>query len=118
MKKKNDSTAGPPVQGRPTDGLDLWASEAPSQVPASLSLIRLDASEKTLVPFTTTMQRVQLHYMDAAALRGYVHCLEKDCLLCRLGKELATRDLLPVYDPYEEGERASRPWTTSSPCGR
>jgi hypothetical protein len=96
---RDHPAGGHPVEGRPTDGLDLWASEAPSGGAAALSVVRLEAGERPLIPFTTTMQRVRLHYLDAAAVRSYVHCLGDGCLLCRAGKEPETRDLLPVYDP-------------------
>src|SRR5262249_9725003 len=42
---------------------------------------------------------VQIHFLDFATYWGYVRCPGADCLLCRVGREPDTRDLLPVFDP-------------------
>jgi hypothetical protein len=87
---------------QPTNALDLWRGEMPKAPPIALSVIRLDANEKTLIPFTTAIVRAVLHFMDYKDLRGYVHCNGVGCLLCRLGVRIDQRDLLPLYDPIEE----------------
>jgi hypothetical protein len=85
----------------PQTVLDLWEQEvAPSSSPA-LATIRLGADERLLIPFTTHMKRVQVHYVDVPALRGYCHCWPADCLLCRINRKTDTRDLLPIYDPLD-----------------
>jgi hypothetical protein len=79
------------------DGLDRWDAEAAGDT-ACLSLIRVDANETLVVPFTTSMLRVKIHFLDAPAYRGYLHCGGDGCLLCRVGRRPDVRDLLPVYD--------------------
>jgi hypothetical protein len=74
--------------------------------PQPLELIRLDANERPLVPFTTEGQRVTTHWLDEPEIRGYAACGgEGACLLCRAGKSREERFLLPVYDPI--GRRVS-----------
>jgi hypothetical protein len=88
--------------GQPADGLAVWDAEAAGLTPgATLPLVRLDASERLLIPFTVAMVRVAVHYLDSPALRGYVRCPGADCLLCQVGRQADVRDLLPVYDPVE-----------------
>jgi hypothetical protein len=84
---------------KPIDCLALWDSEGAGASVDSLTVVRLDASESLLIPFTTSSARVKLHYTDYPACRGYLRCLGGDCLLCRAGKTAEERDLLPVYDP-------------------
>jgi hypothetical protein len=84
--------------GQLVDGLALWDSEAAEAAPASLETVRLDQNEHFFIPFTTTMLRVTLHYVEFTAIKGYVRCNEPDCLLCRLGRRPDKRDLWPVYD--------------------
>lgn len=92
----------PPQTASPLkDGLELWAAEARGTGTFALSAIRVDGNERLLIPFTTSLQRVSLHYIDSAALRGYVHCNGPDCLLCRTGRQVEVRDLLPVYDAID-----------------
>jgi hypothetical protein len=88
----------PPPFGQPVDGLALWDSEAAEVAPESLETVRLDENEHLLIPFTTAMLRVTLHYADFEAIKAYVRCNEPDCLLCRLGRHPDKRDLWPVYD--------------------
>jgi hypothetical protein len=61
-------------------------------------LIRIDASESLIVPFTTSLLRVKIHFHDTRAYRGYLHCSGAECLACRIGRKPEVRDLLPVYD--------------------
>jgi hypothetical protein len=84
--------------GQPVDGLALWDSEAAEVAPVGLEAVRLDQNEYLLIPFTLAMLRVTLHYVNFAAIRGFVRCIEPDCLLCRLGRHPEIRDLWPVYD--------------------
>jgi hypothetical protein len=63
-----------------------------------LSAIRFDANERIVIPFTTMMQRVTLHYLDTTAYRGFQRCAGDECLLCGIGRAKEERDLLPVYD--------------------
>jgi hypothetical protein len=92
------SSPAPQPQPQLQDGLDLWDAETTGPSVDALSAIHLDAHEKLLIPFTTGMKRVTLHYLDSAAFRGYVHCQGADCLVCRVGRQAEVRDLLPVYD--------------------
>jgi hypothetical protein len=87
----------PPATGQLTDALAAWRAEA-GAAPVGLEEVRLDQNERLLVPFTTSMARTTVHYLDFASQRGYVRCNGKGCLLCRVGRKADLRDLLPVYD--------------------
>jgi len=88
-------------KGQLVNTLARWHSEAASAGSQILPLIRLDENEKLVIPFTTSGTRINLHFLDSAVLRGYVHCLGDSCLLCKVGKATETRDLLPAYDIVE-----------------
>jgi hypothetical protein len=96
-----DERAATSASDRLVDGLDLWESEADRGRAAPLSDVRLDGNRRLLIPFTTSMVRATVHYLDYASLRGYVHCNAPDCLLCRIGRQQDQRDLWPVYDVTE-----------------
>jgi len=80
-----------------TDALTKWETEA-NQLPAGLDEIRLDGNERLVIPFTPSVVEVQTHYVDYTSVRGYVRCTGDGCLLCRTGRHLEVRDLLPVFD--------------------
>jgi hypothetical protein len=82
----------------PCDGLAMWDAEAQDDVNVGLVEVRPDQNERLLIPFTTSMVRATLHYLNFASLRGFVLCNGPDCLLCRVGRQQDLRDLLPVYD--------------------
>jgi hypothetical protein len=86
----------------PCDGLAMWDAEAQDDARAGLAEIRPDQNERLLIPFTTSMVRVILHYLSFASLRGFVLCHGPDCLLCRVGRQQTVRDLLPVYDVVDK----------------
>jgi hypothetical protein len=84
------------------DGLALWDAEARDNPGGSLTAVRIDQSERLLVPFTTSMVRSHMHYLNFKAVQGYVVCNGPDCLLCRVGRQQDVRDLLPVYDVLDK----------------
>jgi hypothetical protein len=90
--------AVPAPAGQPVDGLALWDAEDVAGPRESLALLRLDQNERYVIVFTTTILRVLVHFLDFAAIRGFVKCNGPDCLLCRIGRRKDTYDLLPVYD--------------------
>ena len=65
----------------------------------TLELIRLDESDLALVFFTPKSVKVTVHYCHESEIRGYAHCLENDCVLCRIGRRRDDRYLLPAYLP-------------------
>lgn len=83
------------------DALAKWGTETPC-TPTKLTEIRLDANDKILIPFTTSIVEIDLHYVDFEAIRGFLHCNGVDCLLCRVGRRIDKRDLLPVYDAVDK----------------
>ena len=109
QRDKDDETtdvdAPPPpptAKGMPVDGLALWDAEAVAGPAAGLATLRVDQNERPVIPFTTDMVRIDLHYVDFQALRGYVRCNGPSCLLCRVGRQPEMRDLLPVYDVLDK----------------
>lgn len=101
-----DATCAPEKPVVPTtkhqnviDGLATWDKELPVASAQDLSLVRLDQNERLVIPFTMSMVRVRIHYLESAAVHGYVHCNGEGCVLCQVGRQVDERDLLPVYDP-------------------
>jgi hypothetical protein len=103
MAKNASKASAVPLPSQSTvDALSLWGGETVGTSPATLRVIRLDGNERLIIPFTTALQRVQVHYLDFPSLRDFVHCGGAGCLLCRLGRQVETRDLLPVYDAVDK----------------
>jgi hypothetical protein len=96
-----ENSTGATRTNRPVDGLALWeeGGEGPG---ADLAVIRLDQNERLLVPFTTTLLPMVLHYLDYPSLQGYVQCNGPGCLLCRVGRQQEKRDVWPIYDLVEK----------------
>lgn len=95
------STLPTPSALQPADALDLWSNDPSVASPSPLAVLRIDGNERLLIPFTTSMVRCPLHFLDYPTLRGYVHCNGRDCLLCQIGRQPEVRDLWPVYDALD-----------------
>ena len=65
----------------------------------SPELIRLGNDEEALIPFTSDVESVDLHYLDNPAIKNYIHCNGADCVLCQIGKNVSKKLLLPVFRP-------------------
>ncbi len=77
-----------------------WADDAqPAAAAEPVRLVRLDANELPVVPFTSDTTPVKVHYCDQPEVRGYVRCNGQGCVLCLAGREPDERLLLPVYLP-------------------
>jgi hypothetical protein len=96
-----EHSTGATRTNQPVDGLALWeqGGEGPG---ADLAVIRLDQNERLLVPFTTTVLPMVLHYLDYPSRQGYVQCNGPGCLLCRVGRQQEKRDVWPIYDILEK----------------
>ena len=68
---------------------------------ARLEVVRIGQDEVIVVPFCQSVKKVQVHYCQEPDIQGYVPHLGSDCILCRAGKRLETRHLLPVYQPLD-----------------
>ena len=62
-------------------------------------LVRLNENQTAVLFFTPDCVQVNIHYCEESEIRGYVHCNGTDCLLCRVGKKVYSRILIPVYLP-------------------
>jgi hypothetical protein len=80
---------------------DVWGLEQAPQADKPFELVRFNGREVAVMPFTSTSALVKLHYNDEPEARGYVHCNGTDCVLCRLGRPVEERALLPVYLPAQ-----------------
>jgi hypothetical protein len=80
---------------------DVWGPEQAPQDDKPFELVRLTGREVAALPFTSTSAVVKLHYIDEREARGYVHCNGEGCVLCRLGRPVEVRALLPVYLPAQ-----------------
>jgi hypothetical protein len=107
MAKQKNQTEVEDVYPRPEqakanrgliDAREAWDAEAGGNA-SPLVEIRLSKDETLVVPFTTKVASVKIHFLDVPAVRGYVLCGGSNCLLCRLGRRSDERHLLPVYDP-------------------
>lgn len=52
-----------------------------------------------MIPFTPETILVWLHYCEEPEIRGYVTCNGPGCVLCRVGRNVEEKALLPVYLP-------------------
>jgi hypothetical protein len=96
-----DLPVASPAGGTPptrTNLLDHWADES-GLVTEPLQAVRLDASEVILIPFTPEATQARLHYCDEPEIRGYMGCNGPGCALCRAGRNVEERALLPIYQP-------------------
>jgi len=80
-----------------TDALTAWL--APADAPATLAELQIRDNETLVIPFTTTLVPVGMHFPGVSTFRGYARCPGDGCGLCKVGKKVERRDLLPVYDP-------------------
>jgi hypothetical protein len=78
---------------------DYWAEDGPAGATGNLQLVRFDANELVVVPFTSEGAQVKLHYCEQPEIQGYVQCNGPGCVLCRAGRKAEERVLLPVYLP-------------------
>jgi hypothetical protein len=80
------------------DMLTLWGAETQDDH-EPLGLVRLNANETMVIPFTTDLTPVEIHYCAEPEIKGYVRCNGPDCILCRIGRNKDQRFLLPVHLP-------------------
>jgi hypothetical protein len=92
----------PATLDQPVDGLALWDAEAQDNPRGGLTAIRIDQNERLVLPFTISMVRTHLHYLNFTTVQGYVVCNGPDWLLCRVGRQQDVCDLLPAYDVLDE----------------
>jgi len=102
MNPPSPDESAPAAPNQPADGLALWDKEAADVPRDRLPLVRLDQNERYLVPFTTSMVRVSLHYLKFESLQGHVMCNGPGCPLCGVGQKPDVRDLVPVYDVLDK----------------
>lgn len=76
--------------------LDVAANESAESV---LEMVRIGNDQIAIIPFTADSEAVDLHYCSETEINGYVTCNGPDCVLCRIGRKLDPRLLLPVYLP-------------------
>ena len=54
------------------DLLDQWGDNGPGDNGKAIQLVRIDANETAVVPFTTDVTPVKLHYCDQPEIQGYI----------------------------------------------
>lgn len=81
--------------GKKISLLDL---QQPEDQPC-LELLRIRNDEIALIPFTAEGESVELHYCKEEEIRSFLHCNGPSCCLCKIGRKLDARILLPVYVP-------------------
>ena len=65
----------------------------------SLDLIRFTENETAIIPFTTDVESIELHYCAESEIGRYVPCSGDSCLLCKIGRGREPKLLLPVFLP-------------------
>ena len=96
---RTDSPAGSNrVGASASDRINILDIGAPTDL-AQLERVRLNDNEIAVIPFTTDVQRIDLHYCDETAINDYVPCNGADCVLCTIGRKAEERILMPVYLP-------------------
>lgn len=81
--------------------LDHWKVDQTLQTDTPLELIRPNGREVPVIPFTSSTLLVSNHYCDEPEIRGYIRCNGNGCVLCRIGRPVEERALLPVYLPAQ-----------------
>jgi hypothetical protein len=79
--------------------MDRWDDNDGSGANQPLGVVKFDASQIAVVPFSNDVEFVQLHFCESPELRSYVQCNTPCCVLCRAGRKADERALLPVYLP-------------------
>jgi len=80
---------------------DKWGAEQAPQAGKPFELVRFNGREVAVIPFTSTSAFVDLHYVEEPEVRSYVHCNGEGCVLCRLGRPVEERALVPVFLPAQ-----------------
>lgn len=70
-----------------------------NDVSAPIEIVKLGENETPVIPFTPEGEALALHYCEETELKGYVRCNGKGCPLCRIGRKVDQRIVLPVYMP-------------------
>ena len=83
--------------------IEHWGEDGERGAHQPLEVVRLDASETAMIPFSTDGEAVSLHYCEYKEIGGYVHCNGPGCVLCRCGRKAEERLLLAVYLPATGG---------------
>jgi hypothetical protein len=94
--KEPETANMPEIKSNKINLLDVLAGEAAESV---LEVVRLSSDETAIILFTGDSEAVDLHYCPESEISGYVVCNGPDCVLCRIGRKLEQRLLLPVYLP-------------------
>jgi hypothetical protein len=79
--------------------VNLLDMVADNSVDSILEVVKLDDNETAIIPFTAEGEKAELHYCSEDEIKGYVHCNGPGCVLCRIGRKLEKRSMLPVYLP-------------------
>jgi hypothetical protein len=90
-----------PKSKNKSNKVNLFDLAAAESVESKLQVVRLGSDETAIIPFTAESYTVELHYCSETEINSYVHCNGPDCVLCRIGRKLNQRQLLPVYLPTE-----------------
>lgn len=91
-----------PESGGLIDAVAKWDREADQPAGTGLEIVRLNASDKLLVPFMTSVVSTSVHWLEAGDHRGYVRCNGTPCVLCQIGDRPKQFDLLPIYDVMQQ----------------
>jgi hypothetical protein len=97
MNQDENSAPEPADIIKTTNALCKWKAEAGGS-PDGIDEVRLDQNERLLIPFTTSVVEIQVHFLDYHSYREFVRCNGPHCIRCRIGQQPDTRDLLPVFD--------------------
>lgn len=85
-------------KSRRVDLTKHWEDE-PTPVGGPIPLVRLNASKTFVIPFTTDTNLAKLHYCTDPEILGHVNCNGPGCVLCRAGRSVEEKLLMPVYQP-------------------
>lgn len=68
-----------------------------SEHTSDLRLVRLDRSQTAVVFFTSSGEKIDVHYCSEPEIQNYVRCNDEHCVLCAIQNEKVPRYLLPIY---------------------
>jgi len=93
-KKNNTQSKEKIMRNNEVNLLELMVTESNA---SCLGLVKIDSNETAITLFTAGGVTVSIHYCPETEIQSYVHCNGSDCLLCRIGREITQKHLLPVY---------------------
>lgn len=78
--------------------IEEFESQQSTSIKFNLKNDKDSADVVLLLQKYSDLKVIDIHYVQFPDYRGYVKCLDDNCPLCKVGKELRSRIFIPIYD--------------------